>query len=258
MRVTILGCGGSNGVPVIGNRWGDCDPAEPRNRRRRASVLLESHDVTVLIDATPDMREQLLAADVHRIDAVLFSHAHADHCHGIDDLREVNRLTNRPLPVYGSAETLDALTSRFSYCFKPLQDPSHGFYRPVLVPTPVTPGIPFPIPPLTLLPIAQDHGYSVSLGFRIGNFAYSTDVLNLDDTAMAALGGLETWVVDCVRIDPHPVHAHLAKVLEWVERLRPRRTWFTHMSNRMDYRHLLATLPEGVAPAYDGQVIETE
>ncbi|MDE1146286.1 MAG: MBL fold metallo-hydrolase [Azospirillaceae bacterium] len=253
LRVRILGCGGSGGVPMVGNIWGDCDPAEPRNRRRRAAILLETESTTVLIDTGPEMREQLIDAQVGRMDAVVYTHAHADHAHGIDDLRQVNWMTNKPLPIYADPINLDQLLERFDYCFKP-QDRPDWFPRPCLVPNLITG--PFSIGDIEFIPFHQEHGRFPSLGFRIGNFAYSTDVVHLDDKAWSILEGVDTWIVDATRIEPHPVHAHLDLALSWIERLKPRRAYLTHMNHTMDYRSLMATLPPGVEPAYDGLVLE--
>ena len=256
MRVTVLGCGGSAGVPVIGNNWGACNPDNPKNRRLRPSVLVEARGVTLLIDTTPDLRQQLLTADVRRIDAVLYSHAHADHCHGIDELREVNRLMQQPIATHGSANTLADIQDRFGYCFRPLP-PGANFYRPVLTPVPVDG--PFEIGGVRVVPFAQDHGFSVSIGYRIGPFAYSTDVMRLDENAFAVLDGVTVWVVDCVRIEPpHPVHAHLEVTLAWIARVRPERAYLTHMNHTVDYDELAGLVPQGVAPAYDGLVIEID
>lgn len=254
MRVTVLGCGGSTGVPMIGNRWGRCDPANPRNRRLRASILVEQGGAAVLVDTSPDLREQLLAAGVARLDAVVWTHVHADHCHGIDELREINRLMHRPIPVFGEAGVLEELKRRFGYCFKPLEPEVTFYYRPVLEPR-VIAG-PFGIDGIEVVPFEQDHGYSTSLGLRFGTFAYSTDVVRLDDRAFAALEGVDVWVVDCVREEPHPVHSHLEQTLAWIERVRPKRTILTHMGPGLDYDELRSKLPAGVEPAYDGMVIE--
>ncbi len=255
MKVTILGCGGSSGVPLIGNQWGACDPTDPRNRRSRASVLVETAGVTLLIDSSPDVRAQLLAAGTARIDAVLYTHDHADHTHGIDELREVNRLVGRPIDIFGNRSTIDRLAARFGYCLTPLPPDVTFFPRPVLTPH-VVDG-PFRVGAVEVVPFDQDHGYSWTLGYRIGGFAYSTDVKRLDESAFAALEGIEVWVVDCVRIEPaHPVHAHLALTLSWIDRVRPRLAYLTHMNHTVDYRALAALLPPGVAPAYDGLVIE--
>lgn len=255
MRVTILGCGGSSGVPLIGNVWGNADPANPRNRRRRPSILVENASTTVLVDTGPDMREQLVDAGVQRLDGVLYTHAHADHVHGIDDLRAVNWLTGKPVDVYGDAETLDILGRRFDYCFKPLPPGGNVYARPVLVPH-VVEG-PFRVGTLDIIPFVQDHGYSSSLGFRFGRIGYSTDVVRLNDEAFAVLEGVETWIVDCVRLEPpHPVHAHWEITRGWIERLKPKRAILTHMNHLMDYDSLCRMLPPGVEPAYDGMVIE--
>jgi phosphoribosyl 1,2-cyclic phosphate phosphodiesterase len=253
MKVTVLGCGASWGVPAIGPDWGRCDPNEPRNRRRRASLLVESRGATLLIDCGPDLREQLLAAGTARIDAVLLTHAHADHLHGIDELRMVNKLTRKLIPFYGSAETLAETERRFGYALQP-PIPDIPLYRPALTAIPVDG--PFAAAGLPVVPFAQDHGYSTTLGFRIGLLGYSTDVTALDEDAFAALAGVELWVVDCLRRRPHPTHSDLGKTLAWIAHLRPRRAVLTHMDQSLDYRELAAELPEGVEPGYDGLVIE--
>jgi len=252
MRVTVLGCGGSGGVPLIGNRWGDCDPAEPRNRRTRCSILVEKGETSVLVDTSPDLRTQMLACGVQRVDAVLYTHAHADHANGIDDLRGVNWIMHRPLDVWADPATLEQIRTRFDYCFAPH---TGGFFaRPALVANEIEG--PFAVGDVDVVPYEQDHGYSASLGFRFGRFAYSTDVVRMDDAAFALLDGVDTWIVDATRLTPHPVHAHLDLTLEWIARLRPRRAVLTHMNHTMDYRTLVGSLPDGVEPAYDGMVLE--
>ncbi|MEI8394917.1 MAG: MBL fold metallo-hydrolase [Rhodospirillaceae bacterium] len=258
MRVTVLGCGGSSGVPTIGNRWGECDPANPKNRRRRPSILVEHDGTVVLVDTAPDLREQLLAAGVSRLDAAIYTHEHADHTHGLDDLREINRLMGKPIPVFGPAETIESLRKRFGYAFQPLEDRTLPFYRPVLVPEAICNLEPFTIGSITITPFLQDHGYSTTFGYRFGRFAYSTDVLRLDEAAFAALEGVSAWVVDCVRVDLHPVHSHLANTLDWIKRVGPHRAWLTHMTNNLDYETLCGVLPPGVEPAYDGLVIDVD
>lgn len=254
VRVTILGCGGSSGVPLIGNVWGDCDPANPKNRRTRPSILVQTDRTTVLVDTTPDLREQLLRADVKHLDGVLYTHGHADHTHGIDDLRGVNWVSRLPIDIHADAVTLAALQSRFSYCFN--APPASGYFaQPVLVPH-VIDG-PFRIGDIDILPFAQDHGYSASLGFRFGRIAYSTDVVRLDEAAFAALDGVATWIVDCVRPEPpHPVHAHWPITKAWIDRVKPKRAILTHMNHMMDYDTLCRTLPAGVEPGHDGLVID--
>lgn len=256
MKITILGSGGSSGVPLIGNVWGACDPANPRNRRTRPSILVETAGTRILIDSGPDLREQLLREGVQHLDAVLYTHAHADHTHGIDDLRAMNWLMRQPLPVYADAATLDNLQARFAYCFQ--GEPEGGYFaRPSLVPHVIDLDQPLRIGNLEIRPFVQDHGYSTSLGFRIGRFAYSTDVVRLDEAAFAALDGIDTWIVDCVRPEPpHPVHAHWPITRGWIERVRPRRAILTHMNHMMDYDSLCRMLPAGVEPGYDGMVVE--
>jgi phosphoribosyl 1,2-cyclic phosphate phosphodiesterase len=249
----MLGCGASTGVPTIGPDWGRCDPADRRNRRLRGSVLIESRGRTLLIDTSPDLRQQLLTAGVARIDAVLLTHAHADHLHGIDDLRVVNRLMKQPIPLYGNAATLAEVGQRFGYALRaPPKDA--GFYRPTLTAREICG--PFEAAGLPIVPFEQDHGFSMTLGFRIGAFGYSTDVTEFGEAAFAALAGVEVWIVDCLRREPHPTHSHLAKTVSWVERVRPRRAILTHMDQSFDYRELAAELPAGIEPGYDGLEFE--
>ena len=253
MKITMLGCGPSTGVPAIGPDWGDCDPDDPRNRRRRASILIECRGKTVLIDTSPDLRAQLLDAGVHRLDAVILTHAHADHLHGIDDLRAVNRAMHAAIPLYADARTLDEVERRFGYALKPV--PQDGlFYKPTLIPHRIDG--PFAAAGLPMTPFPQDHGFSSTLGFRIGAFGYSTDVNELDDNAFAVLLGIELWIVDCLRYEPHPTHSHLRKTLGWIDRLKPARAVLTHMDRPLDYRALAAQLPPGVEPGQDGLVVE--
>jgi phosphoribosyl 1,2-cyclic phosphate phosphodiesterase len=252
MKITILGCGASWGVPAIGPDWGRCDPADPRNRRRRCSLLVENRGAVLLIDTSPDLREQLLDAGVARLDAVLLTHAHADHLHGIDDIRLINKLMKKALPFYSSPETLAEVKRRFGYAFLP--PPEKSLYRPALTARPIAGR--FTAAGIPIVAFDQDHGFSVSLGFRIGRMAYSTDVTALDETAFDALAGIDLWIVDCMRREPHPTHSHLAKTLAWIDRVRPRQAVLTHMDQSLDYRELSAELPAGVTPGYDGLTLE--
>ena len=255
MKVTILGCGSSSGLPVVGAGWGECDPNEPRNRRLRASILVSDGPTTLLVDASPDCRAQLLAADVSRIDAVLFTHAHADHCHGVDDLRWINIATGQDLMTYGDAPTLAEIRTRFGYAFEPLKFATEvRYYKPVLTTTEIAG--PFRVGTIDVTPFEQDHGFSKSLGFRFGAFAYSTDVVEMPEAAFEVLAGIDTWVVDCFRKTPHRTHSFLPRTLEWIARIKPRRAVLTHMGGSMDYRTLCAELPAGVEPAYDGMILD--
>jgi len=249
----MLGCGPSMGVPAIGPDWGACDPRDPRNRRRRASLLVENRDKTMLIDTSPDLREQLLDAGVGRLDAVLMTHAHADHLHGIDDLRAINRAIRAQIPLYATEATLEEIERRFGYALGPI--PADGYFTgPSLAPHRIDG--PFVAAGMNIVPFVQDHGYSTTLGFRIGPLGYSTDVIELDDAAFVALAGVDVWIVDCLRYEPHPTHAHVARTLDWIERVKPRRAILTHMDRPLDYAQLAAQLPPGVEPGYDGLVVE--
>jgi phosphoribosyl 1,2-cyclic phosphate phosphodiesterase len=251
MKVTILGCGTAGGVPRIGNVWGNCDPNNPRNRRRRASILVQSAETSILVDTSPDLRSQAIDAEITRLDAVLFTHDHADHAHGIDDLRYVVRLMREKIDVYGDARTLDALNTRFGYVFA--EDPAK-LYPPILS-AHVIDGR-FTVGGVEITSFRQDHGPIDTLGFRFGDIAYSTDVVNLDEAAFEALAGVDTWIVDSLMMEPHPTHAHLERTLEWIERVRPRRAVLTHLNVTMDYETVMAATPDHVEVAYDGMVLE--
>jgi phosphoribosyl 1,2-cyclic phosphate phosphodiesterase len=261
MRVILLGTGGSAGVPLIGGDdgagdWGACDPSEPRNRRTRASIIIESDaGMRLLVDTAPDLREQLLACRIPRVDAVLYTHAHADHITGIDDVRILNRIAGRPLEAFGTKPTIEELTRRFGYAFRPWQPP--GFFRPVLVAREVASSETIATSGLQVRLFEQDHGFIPSLGLRIGKFGYSTDVVSLDDAAFAALDGVETWVVGCfLRRGPHKTHADLGQVLSWAKRVRARRTVLTHMGTDMDWGWMGSNLPAGVEAGYDGMALD--
>ena len=261
MRVTVLGCGGSGGVPLLGNDWGNCDPANPKNRRRRVSVLVEGEGTSILIDTSPDLRMQLLDAGVSRLDAVLFTHDHADHTHGIDDLRFLRRSKDEPLlQAYGSGSTLASLMRRFGYIFRQSQEGSGALYRPFLAAQEIEG--PFQVGGLSVVPFDQDHGFgTMTTGFRITGeggkcaMAYSTDVVRLPEESLAELHDLDLWIVDCLRFEPHPTHAHFDQVLEWVSLVKPRRTVLTHLNQTMDYETLRRRCPAGIEPAYDGLVV---
>ncbi len=254
MRVTILGCGSSQGVPRIGGDWGACDPVEPRNRRLRPSILVEWDGLNILVDTSPDLRQQLLAAGTARIDVVLFTHAHADHVHGIDDLRGIERLTGKPIEVFAEAAVLDEILGRFPYLFLGAPGPDRA-YPPFLVPQAVAED--FVVQDRSVRAFTQEHGNVRTTGFRFDKLAYSTDVVALPEASLAALAGVDTWIVDCLRLGPaHPTHAHWPVTESWLDRIRPRRAVLTHMNHQSDYRTLDSATPEHVAPGYDGMIIE--
>lgn len=264
LRFTILGCGSSGGVPRLGPEgmgadWGDCDPTNPKNRRRRCSMLIErigtAGTTRVLIDTTPDMHAQLLDAGVGVLDGVVYTHAHADHTHGIDDLRQIVFNIRRRLPVWADGPTQNALISRFGYAFV---QPDGSPYPPILdlhdidgVVTVTGAG-----GDVSLTPFLCEHGSMDALGFRIGGLAYLPDAVAIPEAHWPLLDGLSVWVVDALRRKPHPTHAHLAMTLDWIARAKPQRAVLTNMHNDLDFATLEGELPPSIRPAFDGMVIE--
>ncbi|MBK5928215.1 MBL fold metallo-hydrolase [Rhodobaculum claviforme] len=261
LHFTILGCGSSGGVPRLGDNWGECDPADPRNRRRRCSLLVErigdAGRTQVLIDTAPDMRDQLLEAGVGRLDAVVWTHAHADHTNGIDDLRQIVFNTRKRLAVWADPETQAALLERFGYVF---HQPEGSPYPPILDMHTIAGDITITGEggPITLRPLRARHGHIDALGFRIGPLAYLPDAVEIPEDSWPLLEGLDTWVVDALRRKPHPTHAHLALTLQWIDRARPRRAVLTNMHNDLDYAMLAAETPAHVTPAHDGMTLTFE
>ncbi len=257
-EAVVLGCGGSLGVPLVGGFWGDCDPNEPRNRRTRPSILLRTDQAAFLIDTTPDCRTQLLANAVTRLDAVLYTHTHADHTHGIDDVRTFAWRNKAPLPCYATPDSLADLERRFGYALDSVTM-DRKIYGPILSPVPVLlteDRADLTIAGMPVTVFRQDHGICDSLGVRIGDFAYSTDVVALSEPVFDLLEGVRTWVVDANRREPHKSHAHLERTLDWIGRVAPERAFLTHMNHAMDYRTLTEELPPHVAPAHDGLVLD--
>jgi phosphoribosyl 1,2-cyclic phosphate phosphodiesterase len=254
VKVRILGSGTSSGVPRIGNDWGACDPTNPRNRRTRASIIVETATTRILVDTSPDMREQLLAADVSDIDAVIWTHDHADHCHGIDDLRQIYHSKGRPVRGLARAATLAALTDRFAYAFS-----GRDGYPPTVAGEILPDAI--QIGDISIRAVDQPHGNIESAGLRFENqeksIGYGTDFNILTPDMRSLYQDLDIWVVDALRRFPHPTHPELAAVLEWIEQLRPRRSALIHMDLSMDYATLVAELPDGVEPGYDGLELTT-
>lgn len=254
MKVTILGSGASSGVPLIGCECAVCTSPNPRNKRSRVSVMVETQGKALLIDTAPDLREQFLREGLKTADAILYTHAHADHLHGIDDIRSLNFHKGGPIPCYADTATLAELKERFGYVFKP-PIPEYGWFRPCLMPHEIKPEEPFAVEGITITPFRQIHGRLGSLGFRIGDFAYSTDVNDFPPESEKYLHGLDLWIVDCLKPESAPTHAHLAKSLGWIEKYKPKRAILTHLAHEFDYEALKAQCPPGVEPGYDGMTI---
>jgi phosphoribosyl 1,2-cyclic phosphate phosphodiesterase len=263
IRLTILGCGSSGGVPRLGPIWGACDPNNPKNRRRRCAVLVEKvvpgGFTNVLVDTPADLREQLLDARVTHLDGVLYTHDHADHTHGIDDLRMVAYAMKTKVTCHFDAPTRDSIVSRFKYCFE--QPPGSGYHsilKSTNIPVDGRIRIAGVNSAIDIQAVPQIHGDIPSLGFRFGNIAYSPDISDLPETSIPLLEGLDVWIVDALRFTTHPSHWSVAQALAWIERLKPKRAILTHMTSDLDYAKLAAELPPGVEPAYDGMVIEVK
>lgn len=257
MQITILGCGGSSGVPAIDDRgWGSCNPSNPRNMRLRPSILIEEGDARILVDTSPDLRMQLLHAGVNRLDAVVYTHGHADHMNGIDDLRAINRTIEAPLDIYADPPTLASIRERFGYVFEPLAENAKFYYKPTLIPHEIKDGDRLKISGVDVAVFQQNHTYCHSMGFRFGSTAYSTDAVELSEEAFAMLEGVDVWIVGALSMKPHPTHAHVGKALEWIERVKPKLAVLTHLDVYLDYDELSRELPDGVKAGFDGMVIE--
>jgi len=261
LTFTILGCGSSMGVPRVALGWGNCDPNNPKNRRRRCALLVERTGVQgrtrVLVDCTPDLREQLLDAQVDRLDGVLITHEHADHTHGIDDLRPLFVHNRRRLDAWLDEPTSRAMHARFGYCF---MTPPGSVYPPILNEHRLEPGKPVTINgqggPIEVVPVLQNHGDIPSLGFRFGNVAYSADIKKLPPESMAFMTGLDVWIVDALRKLPHPSHFNLEEALDWIAQIKPKRAILTNLHTDMDYAELRETLPPHIEPGFDRMSFE--
>lgn len=262
IKVTILGAGPSGGVPSVGIGWGQCNTDNPKNRRLRPSILLDitgndGQNTRVLVDTSPDLRQQLLAENVRHLDGVIYTHAHSDHVNGIDDLRGINRAMNSVIPVYSNRETLDNLKMRFGYAFEPLKSTATHYYKPTLNAVEIEPEKPFLINGVGFVCFEQSHGFSKTLGIRVGDFAYSTDVVDLNDETLDLLKGIKCWVIGVLTDQPHPTHAHVGKVLKWVDYVKPEQAILSHLGLGLDYDALSEQLPDNVLVGYDGMVIKT-
>ena len=249
MKVRILGCGTSTGVPKIGNDWGQCDPAEPRNARLRTSILVESAGARMLVDCGPDLRQQLLAAEVGCLDGVIVTHAHGDHCHGIDELRPVSQAVGGPVPLYARAGVIDELGLRFGYAFE-----RSDFYRPIVEARELGPELRFGEACARF--VDQPHGGPISLGLRFDEDSYSVgyavDFSEVSEDMAALYEGVDVWIADCLTRTPHATHMHLDGVLSAARELRVGQLYLVHMGNGLDYRALVAELPDWAAPGHDG------
>lgn len=256
MSLTVLGSGTSTGVPLIGCKCSVCRSKDPKNKRLRASVWFEAHGKSFLVDTSTDLREQALRAKITHVDAVLYTHPHADHVSGIDEMRAFNFLQKRPIPIYGNSWTIDELEARFPYIFRPTHVEGGGIPR--LIPHVFDPHTPtLPVEGVRVTPVPVPHGSKECVGYRIEDFAYITDCNEVPATARARLEGLEVLVLDCVRLAPHATHLHLDAALDLIETLRPERAFLTHMGHELDYKKVTRMLPRGVALAYDGLKIGT-
>jgi phosphoribosyl 1,2-cyclic phosphate phosphodiesterase len=260
LKFTILGCGSSAGVPRPALGWGHCDPNNFKNRRRRTSLLVEKRAddgiTRVLVDTSPDLREQLLEADVDWLDAVFYTHEHADHTHGIDDLRSLFIKRRRRVDVYLDESTAAMMRGRFGYCF---QSPPGSGYPPIVTEHRLSAGTPVTVAgdggSIEVLPFLQEHGEINSLGFRFGSLAYSCDLSGIPSSSLDALTDLDVWIVDALRYTPHPSHFSVEDALGWIERMKPRRAILTNLHADLDYDVLRAKLPVHVTPAFDGMTL---
>jgi phosphoribosyl 1,2-cyclic phosphate phosphodiesterase len=263
LAITILGCGSSGGVPRVGQGWGACDPGNPKNRRRRCSIFLErmapdGAKTQVLVDTSPDLREQLLGLDVKRLDGILLTHSHADHTHGIDDIRPLVIMARRKIDLHMDAETSEIVRAHFDYIFA---SPAGSQYPPLLNERRITPGeivtIEGPGGNVEAVPFSLEHGEIDSLGFRFGDVAYTPDLNGIPEPSLRFLEGLDLWIVDALRYMPHPSHFSLSETLGWIARLAPTRAILTNLHSDLDFERLRAEMPSNVEPAYDGMRITT-
>ncbi|MDR1032340.1 MAG: MBL fold metallo-hydrolase [Holosporales bacterium] len=254
LTVRILGCGSSGGVPDVGFGWGACNPQNPKNRRTRASILIQSADTNLLVDTSPDLRYQLLSAGVNRIDAVFYTHMHGDHTHGINELRRISQAHDKIIPIYGDQDTIDDITMRFSYLFDP--GTFNRTWYSTCLSAQVVKDNPLDICGISCIWMVQDHGPCNTLGLRMGNFAYTIEMKDLPPENIECLQGIDVWIVECLEVGANSTHASLEQVLRWSEIIKPKRVFLTNMGLNADYDDLLGRLPSYMIPAHDGLTIE--
>lgn len=259
LKFTILGCGNSTGVPTIGNYWGQCDPEEPKNRRTRSSLLVQSQNTTLVIDTGPDFKEQINRTDVQTLDAVLYTHEHSDHVNGIDELRVMRYKSGALVPIYGHKDTINELKQRFKHI---LEGGKGSLYPPLVEPYSFKPsdyGVVHTIGDIEYIPFIQDHDTCESVGYRFGDLGYSVDILTLDDAAIETLKGIKTWIVDCAGYGKYDyvAHANFETVQDLNKKISAQSVYLSSLGTGLDYNCLLNELPEGYEPAYDGLIIES-
>lgn len=256
MRITVLGSGSSAGTPSIEAGWGKCDPNNPKNRRTRPSILVEDQGKRILVDTSPDLREQLLRHEIKHLDGVVYTHAHSDHLHGVDDLRGINRLMNASIPMYADGRTLKSIRDRFGYVLEPLAPDAEIYYKATMVPHEIGHGQTFDIAGLSVRAIEQDHAYVNTYGLRFGDFAYSTDLIAMHEDGFDMLEGIKVWMLGTFNVGAHPTHLGVEQALKWIERIQPERAYLTHLSFHLDFETLQSRLPDNVFVCYDGMVID--
>lgn len=259
MKITILGCGSSGGVPLISAKkrgfWGNCNPNNIKNKRSRSSLLIAANGKNIIVDTSPDFKQQVLPLGLSHLDAILFTHIHADHVHGIDEVRPFYFFMNKgPIPIYGDSDTINQIEASFSYLFTNKVSAENEKLYPTILKSFIVKDT-FYINDLKFIPFIQNHGFSYSLGYRLDNFAYSTDVVGLDDSAFDVLEGIDVWIVDCTGYLPRPTHSHLDLTLSWIKKIKPKKAFLTHMNYELDYDELRKKLPNNIEPAYDGMII---